>query len=122
MLFIAILYWQELFIFQKTTINYPEWAKKIPYPIMGAHIIVVITLMPLAIFSKGDFSFIKHMSITSIALPTLPVIALTYINYNSLTFNNITNDLMWTIGVICLPAALFIIACRAIFDTFKTKG
>ena len=122
LLFIAIIYWQELFIFQKTTVNYPAWAKILPYPFMGGHIIVIITLIPLAILSNANISFIKNISITSIVMPIFPVITLTYLNNISLTFNNITSHLMWAIGTICIPAALLIIICRAIFDAYMNKG
>ena len=54
-------------------------------------------------------------------MPVFPVIILTYLNNNSLTFNNITNDLMWAVGVICIPVALFVFIGRAIFDAYMSK-
>jgi hypothetical protein len=122
LLLFAILFWQELFIFQKTTINYPAWAKSLPYPFMGAHIIVLLTLIPIATLSKADIAFIKNISIASIAIPTLPIFTLIYLNNNSLTFNNIASDLMWAIGIICIPAALLVIIGRVIFDIYKERG
>lgn len=122
LLFVAVIYWQELFIFQKTTVNYPVWAKILPYPVMGGHVIVFISLVPLAIFSKAGISFIKNISITSIVVPVFAVVILTYLNNNSLTLNNITNDLMWAIGILCIPAALLVIVARVIFDVYMNKG
>ena len=121
LLFIAIMIWQELFIFQKTTINHPAWAKALPYPMMAAHFLVVIALMPLAIKSKSNFSFIKSISTVSIVSPVLAMIALAFINNASASFNSFTNNLIWVVGVNCIPATLLIIISRAIFDIISSK-
>jgi len=121
LLFAAIIFWQELFIFQKTTTGYPAWAKSLSYPMMGAHVIVILTLVPLAVTGKANLSFIKSISMSSIISPLLAISTLTIVNNTAFSFNGFTNDIMWVIGVNCIPPALLVIMCRVIYDLLTNE-
>ena len=114
----AIVYWQELFVFQKTTENYPMWAKSLPYPLMGAHILVFILLLPLLFNPSNNIAFIKSIFFTSAASPVIAYFFIAPIYDVTFSFNSMISYLTWAYGICCLPPSLLIIATSVIFSLF----
>ena len=121
LLIIAIIIWQELFVFAKTTVNYPIWAKGLPYSMMGAHLITLIALAPVVLLSKPGISIIKNTSITLLASTSIAITALIISGDTALTINRFTNDFIWVALINCLPPAILLILIRIIVDVFITK-
>lgn len=120
-LIIAIIIWQELFVFAKTTINFPIWAKGPPYPMMGAHLIALIALAPVVLLSKPGISIIKNTTITLLASTSIAIIVLVISNDALLTINRFTNDFIWVTLINCLPPAILLLLIRVIADVFIGK-
>ena len=121
LLIIAIITWQELFVFAKTTVNYPIWAKGLPYPMMGAHLISLIALAPVVLLSKPDISIIKNITITLLASTSIAITALIISNDTTLTINSFTNGFIWVALINCLPPAILLLLIRVIADVFISK-
>ncbi len=121
LLIIAIITWQELFVFVKTTVNYPLWAKGLPYPMMGAHLIALIALIPVVLLSKPGITIIKNTTITLLASASIAITALIISNDATLTINRFTNEFIWVTLINCLPPAILLLLIRVIADVFIGK-
>ena len=119
-LIIAIITWQDLFVFAKTTVNYPLWAKGLPYPMMGAHLIALIALAPV-LLSKPDISIIKNTTIILLASTSFAITVLIISNDTTLTFNRFTNGFIWVALINCLPPAILLLLIRVIANAFISK-
>lgn len=120
LLIIAIIIWQELFIFAKTTIAYPLWAKSLPYPMSGAHLITLVSLAPVAVLSKSTISMIINVFITLFISITVATTVFMLNNIIYLTFNSISGAIIW-FTFLCFPPAILLIIIRVSYYAINRK-
>lgn len=87
---------------------------------MGAHLIALVALIPVVMFSRPRVTLIKNTAITLIVSTVIAIIVLILSNNDSLTLNHLINGFIWVALVNCFPPAALLMLLRSLIDAFYT--
>ncbi|MGB4812552.1 MAG: hypothetical protein WBP13_08760 [Methylophilaceae bacterium] len=114
---VAIFTWPDLFLFSKV-LGIPDWAKKMPDPILATWGIVTLCLMPIVLLQLTSKNTIYRISITALLGALLSVFAWCT-THRVGNLENIIFQFAWVFGLSVLPPAIIVGAAYTLFAQGK---